>query len=103
VQSFKHGWISSRRSKKIAAAGLVILLLMISRAGLPQPSTITVNTLSDSSTSSDGLCSLREAINNANNAGTDTTGGDCVVGSGTDTINFSISGTVTLTVRCLPL
>ena len=57
---------------------------------------ITVNTLNDSSTSGDGLCSLREAINNANSPGTDTTGGDCLVGTATETISFSVSGTITL-------
>jgi CSLREA domain-containing protein len=62
----------------------------------PAPNIITVNTISDSSGSGDGLCSLREAINNANSPGTDTTGSDCAMGTGTDTINFSVSGTITL-------
>jgi CSLREA domain-containing protein len=62
--------------------------------------TITVNTLADESTAGDGLCLLREAINNANSA-SDTTGGDCVAGTGTDTINFSVSGTIKLS-RPLP-
>jgi CSLREA domain-containing protein len=56
-----------------------------------------VNTLTDSITSADHLCSLREAINNANSPGVDTTGGDCLVGTGTDLINFSVNGTITLT------
>jgi CSLREA domain-containing protein len=47
--------------------------------------TIIVNTATDDSTSGDGLCSLRKAINNANAKG-DTTGGDCNPGSGNDTI-----------------
>ena len=51
-----------------------------------------VNTLSDSSPSGDGFCSLREAINNAN-SGSDTTSGDCIV---TATIRFSVSGTIVL-------
>src|SRR5271155_2827274 len=55
--------------------------------------TITVNTLSDSSTAGDGLCSLREAITNANSA-SDTTAGDCVAGTGNDTIVFSLGGTI---------
>jgi CSLREA domain-containing protein len=60
-------------------------------------STITVNTVSDSSPPADGLCSLREAINNANSPGTDTTGGDCTTGStDNDLIVFSVSGQVTL-------
>ncbi len=53
---------------------------------------IEVNTTLDSSTSGDGKCSLREAINNAN-SDTDTTGGDCVLGN---EILFSVSGTITL-------
>ncbi|MGD0075802.1 MAG: choice-of-anchor Q domain-containing protein, partial [Candidatus Binataceae bacterium] len=61
----------------------------------PTPNIITVNTLSDSSPSGDHLCSLREAINNANSK-SDTTGGDCAAGTGNDTINFSVSGAITL-------
>ena len=64
--------------------------------------TITVNSISDPEiggvpvTSGNGFCTLREAINNANSPGTDTTGDDCGTGTGTDTINFSVSGTITL-------
>ncbi len=57
---------------------------------------IIVNTTSDSSPSHDGFCSLREAINNANSPGADTTEGDCLVGTGNDVIDFSVSGTITL-------
>ena len=57
--------------------------------------TITVNTLSDSSTAGDGLCSLREAITNAANA-SDSTMGDCAAGTGNDTIVFSLSGKITI-------
>src|SRR5208282_3797876 len=60
-----------------------------------------VNTLSDSSHSGDGLCSLREAISNANSE-SDTSGGDCASGTGTDLIVFSVSGTITLT-SALPM
>ena len=69
--------------------------------------TITVNTLSDDSTSGDGLCSLRKAIDNVNAFvpgydGQDTTGGDCVFffdpvpGFSTYTLNFSVSGPILL-------
>ncbi len=58
-------------------------------------SLLVVNTTSDETTSGDGLCSLREAITNAN-AKADTTGGDCAAGTGTDTINFSVNGTIPL-------
>ena len=56
---------------------------------------IVVNITSDESTAGDGRCSLREALNNAN-AIADTTGGDCVAGTGSDTISFSVSGTISL-------
>ena len=58
---------------------------------------ITVSKTADpASTSGNGFCTLREAIDNANSPGTDTTGGDCAVGTGDDIIVFSVSGTITL-------
>jgi CSLREA domain-containing protein len=60
------------------------------------PPAMIVNTTSDESSPGDGLCSLREAINNANSPGVDTTAGDCTLGSGNDIINFSVSGTIVL-------
>jgi len=60
-------------------------------------STITVNTNTDT-TADDGLCTLREAITTAN---TDTasgaTSGECIAGSGSDTIEFNITGTADFT------
>jgi len=60
----------------------------------PRPAhaaTITVNSAADNTTAGDGDCTLREAINNANDT-TDgqTTGGDCAAGnpSGADTITL---------------
>ncbi len=56
--------------------------------------TITVDSLSDTQ-ANDGVCTLREAIINANQ--NDQSGStDCLGGSGTDTINFSISGVIPL-------
>ncbi len=51
--------------------------------------TITVNTATDTD-ANNGLCTLREAIANAN---TDSQAGstDCAAGSGADTINFNAS------------
>ncbi|MEM1178240.1 MAG: CSLREA domain-containing protein, partial [Acidobacteriota bacterium] len=60
-------------------------------AGTAWSATITVNSAADSETANDGQCTLREAINNANADG-QTTGGDCTAGSGTDRIEFNISG-----------
>ncbi|MEP7341449.1 MAG: choice-of-anchor Q domain-containing protein [Acidobacteriota bacterium] len=58
--------------------------------------TITVNSLADTATAGDGQCTLREAINNAN-AAAQTTGGDCAAGALSNTINFSVTGTINLT------
>ena len=77
----------------------LILLGAIALAAAPataRAKTITVNTLTDEATAGDRLCSLREAINNANSA-TDTTDGDCVAGTGDDVIDFKVEGTITLT------
>ena len=74
---------------------LVLFLLFF--AWNPPPSlaaTINVTTTADT-VGADGLCSLREAINNANLPG-DTTGGDCVTAAGGDTIILP-AGTYTLT------
>ncbi len=58
---------------------------------------ISVNTLADPlTTPPNGSCSLREAIENANSPGVDTSGGDCATGTGDDTIDFSLGGTITL-------
>ncbi len=52
-----------------------------------------VDSLADNNTAGDGLCTLREAIESANNAGN----GDCGADStADDTITFSVSGTITL-------
>jgi CSLREA domain-containing protein len=54
---------------------------------------LTVNSLADT-VAVDGNCTLREAIQNANNDA--ATNADCPAGSGADTITFSVSGTITL-------
>jgi CSLREA domain-containing protein len=66
----------------------------------PDASTITVNSTADVANSSDGLCTLREAIAAANtNTASGATAGECVAGSssGSDTINFSVTGAISLT------
>jgi hypothetical protein len=55
--------------------------------------TITVNTTDDPGTPTE--CSLRAAINNANNKTSDANS-TCAAGTGQDTINFSVSGGITL-------
>jgi len=59
-------------------------------------SQITVDSNADNTTSGNGLCTLREAINNANNNGSDTTSGDCEVGTVDDEIVFAGNYTITL-------
>ncbi|GAB4581417.1 MAG: hypothetical protein Fur0022_41640 [Anaerolineales bacterium] len=82
---------------------LVILSLMIVFAlSLPAKralaASITVNSTADTTIAGDTQCTLREAVANAN-SDSDTTGGDCVAGSGTDTIGFTsavLGQTITL-------
>ena len=77
---------------------LAVLALTFSAIGVTPAhaaSIITVNSTLDNITI-DGACTLREAVTNAN-ADLDTTGGDCVSGSGNDTIVFHSSlGTATI-------
>lgn len=79
---------------------LVVLLLLALFGLAPVQSTyaatIIVNNTADNLTASDGLCTLREAISNAN-SDSDTTGGDCVAGSGADIITLP-TGTYTLSI-----
>lgn len=58
--------------------------------------TIEVNSMMDTQIAQDSHCTLREAIENANQ-GSETTGGDCTSGSvGTDVIKFSPKSNVLL-------
>jgi CSLREA domain-containing protein len=62
-------------------------------AAAAQATPYTVNTLNDSNGA--GNCSLRDAINAAN--GSPTSGSTCTApGTGTDTINFSVNGPISL-------
>jgi CSLREA domain-containing protein len=58
---------------------------------------ITVNSPADNATGGDGQCTLREAIANAN-SNSETTSGDCVAGSGIDTISFNLPADSTITL-----
>jgi len=72
-------------------AGLVVgLALGLSFCSISQAATIVVNNLGDA----DVGCTLREAIRSANS---NTSVGGCTSGSGTDTITFSVSGSIPLT------
>lgn len=80
--------------RAVLALALTIALPGLDKAA-PRASAagITVTTLSDV-VSADGLCSLREAMANAQaNAATHA---DCPAGTGADTLSFGMSGTITL-------
>jgi CSLREA domain-containing protein len=85
--SFKKSW----------TVFLTVLALTFSAIGVTpaHAAALVVNSLLDTAIASDGNCTLREAINNAN-ADSDTTVGDCVAGSGADTIGFAANYTITL-------
>lgn len=84
---------------------LVIFALFLSLLGgaltvtPARAASIVVNTNADNTTT-DGLCTLREAIANANNDA--ATNPDCSAGSGTDTITFAADYTITLAGSQLP-
>jgi CSLREA domain-containing protein len=73
---------------------LTLIGAFLGGVGLPAlAASYVVNTLNDNATGGDSLCTLREAIESANNAGN----GDCGANSSADdTITFSVSGTITL-------
>lgn len=59
--------------------------------------TLTVNSTADT-VADDGECTLREAITAANSdTASGVTAGECIAGSGSDTINFNITGTADFT------
>ena len=66
-------------------------LILIVIGTTAHAATITVNTLADPGTL--GNCSLRAAITAANS---ETATDSCVAGTGNDTINFSVTGTITV-------
>jgi uncharacterized repeat protein (TIGR01451 family)/CSLREA domain-containing protein len=71
-------------------------VLLCALGGTPAwANNITVNNLTDITSPGDGICSLREAISNAN-SNSDVTIGDCPAGTGADTISFSVGGTIIL-------
>ncbi|MDH4184161.1 MAG: CSLREA domain-containing protein [Nitrospinota bacterium] len=75
-------------------AGIFYFILLIHAPGA-WAAVIGVTTTADT-VAADTSCSLREAVNNVNSVGVDTTGGDCVISAGADTISIP-AGTYTLT------
>jgi CSLREA domain-containing protein len=83
----------SARLRSMRMLAIAVAFVLALSAATANATTYTVDTLNDTSGKSD--CSLRDAINAAN--GTPTSGSTCTTpGTGSDTINFSITGTITL-------
>jgi CSLREA domain-containing protein len=80
-----------RRSARLALLGILIITMTLPLATPAFAANLTVNSIADTASAADGQCTLREAISNAN-TDSDTTGGDCLAGGGTDTISFAIPG-----------
>jgi CSLREA domain-containing protein len=90
-QSADAGMRAAVRMRAVLAVAMAAAFALVVTSATANAATYTVNTLDDSSGNSD--CSLRDAINAAN--GTPTSGSTCTTkGSGKDTINFSMSGTI---------
>jgi CSLREA domain-containing protein len=89
--------------KNVLKTSLGVMLLLVVGVAFEHPhlvhaaSTITVNSTADT-TADDGECTLREAIIAANDdTESGTTPGECIAGSGADTIEFNITGTADFT------
>lgn len=82
------------KTQTISFLLLITLIFSLSTPpSLAHAASLTVNSLADTK-AVDGYCTLREAVENANN--NSATNADCAAGSGADTITFSVSGTITL-------
>jgi fibronectin-binding autotransporter adhesin len=88
--------ITSRSAKPLGkaaglAAGFIAALALIGIGTVARAATITIDSVTDDTNA--GHCTLREAINSANGSpGT----GNCTAGTGTDSIVFSVTGTIIL-------
>ncbi len=83
---------TNRRKIAVLRAASSVLIL---GAGAVSANILTVNSLADTALAGDGQCTLREAVNNANND-LDATHGDCAAGLAADKIQFGLSGVITL-------
>jgi predicted outer membrane repeat protein len=72
---------------------IIFTAIFFAGNSLAQAATITVDSLNNVS-ANDGVCTLTEAITSANNNAAGTT--NCTAGSGTDIIEFSVSGTISI-------
>jgi hypothetical protein len=81
--------IATRMRAVLVAAMTIAIALALSSSA--RAATITVDSLAD--TGAPGICVLRDAITAAT---TMTATNGCVAGTGSDTINFSVTGTIAL-------
>jgi CSLREA domain-containing protein len=91
--------ISKPKFLKLDFKVLLILLLSLTfgiyglSGGIVNAASTIVVTSSGDATADDGVCTLREAITAANDdTASGATAGECIAGSGADTVNFSIPG-----------
>jgi hypothetical protein len=82
----------SRKLNVVGAVAAAVVVALLTLPAVARAATIMVNSLNDDTATT--YCDLREAINSANEAASGT--GNCTPGTGTDTIQFSLSGTITL-------
>jgi CSLREA domain-containing protein len=97
-------WASEQRATNRSghgATGSTLSSLSSHQSDITPTANITVTSTSDVANSTDGLCSLREAITAANSdVASGVLAGECVAGSssGSDTIDLSgVAGTISLT------
>jgi hypothetical protein len=91
--------------KRICLSAILTILvvgLQVPGSVRVQAATITVNNNQDNLTAGNGLCTLREAILNANDD-TDYTSGDCATGLGADVITFASQMIISLDTSQGPL
>lgn len=86
-----------KRNRKKLRRALIATGAVAAAAGTAHAAIITVNSAGDDTTPGNGLCTLREALANAN-TDTQTTGGECTQGNGADTIAFNLPNPSTITV-----
>ncbi len=90
---------NGRMSRTIAVMATAALSggLVALTATPAQAAALTVDSIDDTAIPGDDVCTLREAIANAD-TNSDTTDGDCAAGSGADTITFASTATGTITL-----
>lgn len=81
----------------------IVVLLCLLGGQSAWAATITINSLADTTSADDGICTLREAITAANSdSPSGVISGECVAGAADDLLEFDITGTIVLASQ-LPL